>query len=285
MARLGSDISEIGYWSEIKLDIIRDYAGAYSRILTAQRRPRLAHIYIDAFAGAGYHMARGSGDLVWGSPANALLIVPPFKEYHFIDLERGNIDTLREMVQSRSSGPYDPASVFLYNADCNQILIDTIFPRVRYEDYRRGLCLLDPYGLHLAWRVIEAASRMRSVEIFLNFPILDMNRNVLRRDASKVAPSQLARMNRFWGDESWRQAAYSTDGNLFGFEEKTTNEAMVQAFRLRLRELAGFSHVSEGMAMRNTTGAVVYYLIFASHKPAAARIVQDIFAKHRDRRS
>ncbi len=31
-------------------------------------------------------------------------------------------------------------------------------------------------------------------------------------------------------------------------------------------------------------GAVVYYLIFASHKPVAARIVQDIFAKHRERR-
>ena len=27
---------EINYWSEIKLDIVRDYAGAYSRILAAQ---------------------------------------------------------------------------------------------------------------------------------------------------------------------------------------------------------------------------------------------------------
>lgn len=284
MTKRRSDISEIGYWSEVKLDIVREYAAAYSRILAGQTRTRLAHIYIDAFSGAGYHIARGSGDLVWGSPTNALALSPPFKEYHFIDLDQGNIDALRTLIESRTSGPYDAQSVYLYNADCNDILIEEIFPRVRYEDYRRGLCLLDPYGLHLDWRVIEAAGRMQSIEIFLNFPILDMNRNVLRRDSSKVEPTQVARMNRFWGDESWRAAAYTTEKNLFGFEEKTANEAMVAAFRRRMMEVAGFAHVSDGMPMRNSTGATVYYLLFASQKPVARKIVSDIFRKHADRR-
>jgi hypothetical protein len=75
--------------------------------------------------------ARGSGDLVWGSPTNALALSPPFKEYHFIDLDQGNIERLRMLIQSRLSGPYDPQSVYLYNADCNDILIENIFPRVR----------------------------------------------------------------------------------------------------------------------------------------------------------
>ena len=35
--------------------------------------------------------------------------------------------------------------------------------------------------------------------------------------------------------------------------------------------------------MRNTQNAVVYYLYFASHKPVAQGIVEDIFAKYRDR--
>jgi len=284
LTRRRSDISEIGYWSEVKLDIIKDYAAAYSRILAAQARPPLTHIYIDAFSGAGFHKARGSGELVWGSPANALALSPPFKEYHFIDLDQGNIDTLRTLIQSRPSGPYDPQSVYLYNADCNDILIENIFPRVRYEDYRRGLCLLDPYGLHLDWRVIEAAGRMRSIEIFLNFPILDMNRNVLRHNLAKVDPSQIARMNRFWGDESWREAAYTTQENFFGFEEKTANETMVEAFRRRMREVAGFAYVSDGMPMRNSTGATLYYLLFASQKPVARKIVSDIFKRHADRR-
>ncbi|MCF6289821.1 MAG: three-Cys-motif partner protein TcmP [Desulfobacterales bacterium] len=77
---------EIGYWSEVKLDILREYANAYSHILSSQRNPSLYHIYIDAFAGAGKHISKSTGEFIPGSPANALLIDPPFREYHFIDL-------------------------------------------------------------------------------------------------------------------------------------------------------------------------------------------------------
>ena len=66
MTKRRSDISEIGYWSEVKLDIIREYAAAYSTILIAQRRPALKHVYIDAFSGAGFHVAKGTMGLIWG---------------------------------------------------------------------------------------------------------------------------------------------------------------------------------------------------------------------------
>ena len=35
---------EIGYWSEVKLDIVRDYAAEYSKILSAQKFPALYHV-------------------------------------------------------------------------------------------------------------------------------------------------------------------------------------------------------------------------------------------------
>lgn len=275
-------ISEIGYWSEIKLDIIQEYACAYSVILNNQKNPRLEHIYIDAFAGAGYHITKTKGELVWGSPLNALLVDPPFCGYHFIDLDSGNTDVLEIQAKSRTKGPYDPNTVNVYNADCNQLLLDKIFPLVRYDDYRRGLCLLDPYGLHLNWEVIYQAGKMRSLEIFLNFPIYDMNRNVLRHDTSKVDPKQFERMNRYWGDDSWRKVAYSAEENLFGFEEKTTNKILSEAFRIRLKKVAGFSYVPEPIPMRNSKGAIIYYLFFASHKPVASKIVTDIFNKYKN---
>jgi three-Cys-motif partner protein len=283
--REGLGVSDIGPWTEIKIDIVRDYAAAYSRILSAQARPRLKHAYIDAFAGYGVHRAKGSGDLVWGSPTSVLLVSPPFAEYHFIDLDQGNIDTLEEMVRSRTIGPYDPNATHFYNADCNHVLLSDVFPRVRYEDYARALCLLDPYGLHLDWSVIRTAGHMRSVEIFLNFPIMDINRNVLRHDRSDVDPIQVERLTRYWGDESWRAAAYSTAGNLFGFEEKTSNAALAEAFRTRLKSVAGFAFVPQPIPMKNSRGAVVYYLYFAAQKPAAEKIVKDIFAKYRSGRT
>ena len=92
---------EIGYWSEIKLDIIKDYAAAYSRILTSQKKPSLYHIYIDAFAGAGKHISKKTGKFVLGSPMNALLVEPPFREYHFIDLDQQKIASLEEIAGSR----------------------------------------------------------------------------------------------------------------------------------------------------------------------------------------
>lgn len=282
---LEDGVSRIGYWSEIKLDILREYAAAYSRILSAQQRPALRHVYIDAFSGSGIHQAKATGDLVWGSPTSVLLISPPFREYHFIDLDQGNVELLEAQVMSRTSGPYDPASVHFYNADCNKVLLTDVFPRVQYADYARGLCLLDPYGLHLDWQVIQTAGQMKSIEIFLNFPIMDMNRNVLHRNPDAVGPSQRDRLTTFWGDETWRSAAYRTEDNLFGFEEKTSNDDVVAAFRERLKSVAGFSHVPQPLPMRNSRGAVVYYLFFASQKPVAAGIVTDIFKKYQDRKA
>jgi three-Cys-motif partner protein len=89
----------IGYWSEIKLEIIGKYAKAYSTILSKQ--PSLRHVYIDAFAGAGQHISRATGTLVPGSPAIALAIEPQFNEYHFIDLDVSRVAALRQMAGGR----------------------------------------------------------------------------------------------------------------------------------------------------------------------------------------
>ena len=267
---------EIGYWSEIKLDIIKEYAAAYSRILDAQEKPSFYHVYIDGFSGAGVHVSKMSGEFVPGSPLNALNIDPPFKEYHLVDLSPEKIDYLKKKVGSRSD-------VKIYHGDCNEILLKQVLPQVKYENYRRGLCLLDPYGLHLSWQVILTAGQMRSIELFLNFPVADMNRNVLWKESEGVDPADIARMNTYWGDHSWRQVAYSTNKNLFGWEEKEDNETIAKAFQERLRKVAGFGCVPDPIPMRNSKGATIYYLYFASHKPVANSIVNDIFSKYKER--
>lgn len=269
MARFG----EIGFWSELKLEIVVKYAAAYSAILS--RQPGLAHIYIDAFAGPGAHVSRSTGDFVPGSPLNALRVVPPFREYHLIDLDGQNVRSLRERVGDR-------ADVYIYEGDCNHILLDQVFPRLRRERAQRGLCLLDPYGLHLNWEVIQKAGRLGTVEIFLNFPIMDMNRNVLWRVPEGVAPDDIDRMNAFWGDDSWRQIAYDTGGNLFGWLEKSAdNEAVATAFGERLKRVAGFTYVPTPLPMRMSTNAIVYYLFFASPNRTGAKIVEQMLDKYR----
>src|SRR5262249_27553797 len=174
------NLDEVGYWSEIKLDIIRDYAKAYSTIFTAPNQRRFHHVYIDALAGAGIHISKTTGVVIKGSPLIAVSTQPPFKEYHFIDLDGTKVSNLKKMFGNRPD-------THIHHGDCNQIMLSHVLPRVRFKAYRRGLCLLDPYGLHLRWEVIRAIGKEASIDMFLNFPIADMNRNVFWRNPEGVA--------------------------------------------------------------------------------------------------
>jgi three-Cys-motif partner protein len=159
--------------------------------------------------------------------------------------------------------------------------LEDVFPHVRFEDFRRGLCLLDPYGLHLDWAVIETAGRMKSLDVFINFPIYDININVLHHNPGTVSDIHIARMNAYWGDDSWREIAYDKSANLFGDIEfeKVSNERFASSFLERLKKIAGFSRVPKPLPMRNSKGSTVYYLFFASQKGTAEDIVTYIFGK------
>ena len=265
---------EIGYWSEIKLDIIEKYALAYSKILSN----RFHHVYIDAFAGSGMHISRTTGELVRGSPQIALDINPPFKEYYFIDKDSDKIAKLNKIALNRPE-------VHVLEGDCNSKLLTEVFPKVRREDYRRGLCLFDPYGLDLDWEVIKTAGQMRSIDMILNFPVMDMNRNVLWSNPEGVDPADIVRMNTFWGGESWKTVAYRPMPNLFGeiVEFKEDNRTIAFAFKERLEKVAGFKYVPDPIPMRNTTSATLYYLFFASQQKVADNIIRYIFDKCRNR--
>lgn len=270
---------EIGIWYEVKLAIVKEYASAYARIMDAQRRekiPSLRWFYIDAYAGSGHHVSKTSGNLVDGSPLNALNTNPPFHEYHFIDTDKGRAAELRKEVGNRQD-------VFTYSDDCNTVLLREVFPRADYSQYKRALCLLDPYNIDLTWEVIETAGKSRSIELFMNFMIMDVNRNAMRRNPDKSIASKVAQMTRLWGDESWKDEGYDQVPTLWDetVPLKVSNERFAEAFRQRLIRKAGFKFVPTPMPMKTRSNSVIYYLYFASQKEAGMDIVNDIFNKYR----
>jgi three-Cys-motif partner protein len=176
--------------------------------------------------------------------------------------------------------------------DCTDVLLNKLFPKFQYKDYRRALCLLDPYGMHLDWKVLATAGSMKSIEVFLNFPVMDINRNVKRENLNEVDADHRARMTKFWGDETWHAAMFapSNQSNFLGLLggggdvqelDKKDNEAFVAVFRKRLKEVADFKYVPEPVAMRNSKNAVVYYLFFASNNSTGEKIANHIFKKYR----
>lgn len=267
---------EIGYWSELKLEIVEKYGSAYTKAFANQKG--LKKFYIDAFSGAGVHVSKRTGGQVEGSPARALKVSPPFDHFYFIDLDKDKTKHLETLCVDRSD-------VTIHTGDSTQYLKQQLLPTIKYENFNRALCLLDPYGLHLDWEVMLQAGQSRAVDMFLNFPVMDMNRNAIWKNIGHAPKDGIERMTRFWGDDSWKQMAYkgSPQHNLFSGPDiiKQSNDAIVAGFRERLQKVAGFSVVPEPLPMKNSNTAVVYYLFFASQKPVAKKIIDDIFAKYR----
>jgi three-Cys-motif partner protein len=271
-----SGFDQIGYWSELKLEIVEKYGAAYTNAFANQ--PRLKKFYIDAFSGAGLHVSKRTGQQVEGSPARALKVLPPFDHFYFIDLDADKTAHLNTLCGGRTD-------VDIHTGDASLYLTHTVLPKIHYKKFNRALCLLDPYGLHLDWEAIAQAGQSRAVDLVLNFPVMDINRNAIWRNPDKTPQDGVDRMTRFWGDQSWKQIAYAEDpqGNLFTKPDilKQSNEAIVRAFRERLKSVAGFAFVPEPLPMKNSNNAVVYYLCFASQKPVAQKIIESIFAKYR----
>jgi three-Cys-motif partner protein len=131
---------------------------------------------------------------------------------------------------------------------------------------------------------MQIAGQLGTIDMFLNFPIMDMNRNTLLWKPELADPDHVARMTRFWGDESWKQIAWvESQPDMFGDTEqqKQPNKVIAEAFRERLKKVAGFAYVPEPLPMTNKKNAVIYYLFFAAKHPAAANIIEGIFRQAR----
>ncbi len=267
-------IDEVGYWTEIKLDILREYAEPYSQIL---RSKEFTYWYIDAFAGAGKHISRRTGEEIPGSPLNALNVEPSFDKFHFIDMDKERANIFAELAENNSK-------ILAYHGDCNDILVNEIFPTLQYSSYKRALCLLDPYGLTLRWDTIKSAGKLGTIDIFINFPVMDINRNVLSKNLASADPEDVRRMNELWGDETWQDKMYCETMDLFGDTQQIKIDnyyTLAKEFRSRLKKDAGFKFVPEPVLMRNKTGGPLYYLFFASQQDVASKIIKSIFDKYR----
>lgn len=265
----------IGSWTKIKLEIIAEYAAAYMKIMKSKR---LKVYYIDGFSGAGLHYDN-SGGLVEGSPVRVLEIPNPFRKYYFIDLDSGKTDFLKKLCETRFSNK--DTEVML--DDCNNALMK-LLPKFSRKNYDRLFCLLDPYGLDLKWAVIRKMGEMGIVDLFLHFPIMDINRNAIWKNPGKVPPDGIERMNSFWGDETWRDIAYKDSKQMSWLgdpsKEKQGNKTIADAFRERLKEQGEFKFVPDPIPLKNSKNAVIYYLFFASQNKTAYKIATHLFKRY-----
>lgn len=201
----------------------------------------------------------------------------PFHSYTFIEKTPWRIQRLRELEDE-----FPDRDIRICEGDCNRIITTEITPRIRYKRFNRGLIFLDPFGMNTEWSTIEQIAETRALEIFMNFPVMALNRTVLPNDPNALTEAQIERMNRFWGSTAWRDDIYEEVQTLFGPVEmkirRTTGQWLGRLFKKRLEEV--FPHVIDPLVMTNSRNVPLYCLIFAGHKPTGAKIIRDIFQRY-----
>jgi three-Cys-motif partner protein len=267
----------IGPWSEDKLQLLKKYLHAYTVIMQGQTWCRNGYHYIDAFAGTGKPRARDEERYIDGSPRVALTIQHPFHSYTFIEKTPWRVQRLRKLEDE-----FLDRDIRIREGDCNHIITTEITPRIRYEQFNRGLIFLDPFGMNIEWSTIEQIAETRALEIFINFPAMALNRAVLPNDPNALTEAQIERMNRFWGSTEWRGDIYEEVPTLFGPVEmkirRTTGQRLGRLFKKRLGEV--FTHITDPLVMTNSRNAPLYCLMFAGHNLTGAKIVRDIFQRY-----
>ena len=269
------EIDTIGKWSEDKLKLLKKYLEAYTKILRRQSWCR-GYYYIDAFAGSGEPLSREEGCIVDGSPRCALSIKHPFTKYVFIEIADWRVEKLKKLQQE-----FDYLDIEIKQGDCNQILQEEIIPDLPYESNKRALMFLDPFSLDIEWETLEMAAKQGTIEVFINFPIMAVNRTVLVSNIRRLSEKQIERMNRFWGTDEWHRDLYRIGTDLFGktYIEKIpqTGRSLSNLFRNRLKSV--FPEVSTPLIMRNSKNSPLYCLIFAGHKKTGRKIIESIFKR------
>jgi three-Cys-motif partner protein len=281
-----------GDWTSAKLEILGRYLTGYTTALKAQP---FRKAYIDAFAGTGYRcMGHGDAsmserllfpdlaesapqDLLDGSARLALKTQPRFDQYIFI--ERSPRRCL-ELERLKAEFPHLAQDIRVEQGEANE--------RIRAlcgKDWRsrRAVLFLDPYGMQVEWKTIEAIAATEAIDLWLLFPLgVGVNRLLTRSGDIPAAWREC--LDKLLGKRDWYDKFYRVESepNLFGANEdhvvKATSETIGRYFVDRLKEV--FPGVAEDPGvLRNSAQCPLYLLCFAAANRRGAEPALRI-AKH-----
>src|SRR5258708_8871949 len=105
---------------------------------------------------------------------------------------------------------------------------------------------------------------MGSIELFLNFMIMDINRNALRKNRDSALQSKIDQLTALWGDGSWEDAAFSSAGKLFVDPTKVSNEEFELAWRERVKTQANVQMLLRPFPTNNKKHSITSHFTFPS---------------------
>jgi three-Cys-motif partner protein len=284
-----------GGWTQRKLQVLKKYLQAYTKIFKNNARARFYSIsYVDAFAGTGTLRRPSLGGLAKylpgleesenefrkGSVTRALEVEPPFDKYIFIEKDTKKCRELESIAAQ-----FPNRTVNVINADANTALLEwcTNLNTAR----ERAVVFLDPFGASVKWEVIAALGQTRAVDLWVLFPYFAINRMLVRN--RRPPKAWAARLTSVFGTSEWENSFYSTfsfksllDSRKVDLVHKSADHRdIVDLYVKQLKQ--EFVAVSDPFPMHNSNGALLFILFFAAANERSAKtglkIANDIIGK------
>lgn len=285
-----------GSWTEEKLTKVQKYLIAY---LTALKKQEFTLNYIDAFAGSGYRENVNTGkrtdNLILsselaeqdadeyrkGSVIKALELNPGFDQYLFIEKEAKNVSRLKDVRNQYATIKH---RIEIVSSDANNYLLTLC----QHKNWRinRAVLFLDPYGMQVKWKTIEAIAATKAIDLWYLFPVGIAVNRLLKNDGDIARPHR-KRLNNIFGRDDWYDNFYKEPEthqlSLFGESnssvDKVANISVINSYFVkRLKEV--FPGVAETpCVLRNSKNSPLYSLCFAAANPKGAKIALRI-AQH-----
>ena len=272
-----------GEWTNAKLNVLAGYLCSYTTALKGKptKKQPFRKAYIDAFADTGYREIRPKEDdnsvqnlsfpdladaepqaLLDGSARLALKTEPRFDKYIFIEQSAKWCTQLEEL---KDEFPALAKDIDIRQGEANQQI-----QKICGTNWNghRAVLFLDPYGMQVEWKTIEAVANTKAIDLWLLFPLgIGVNRLLTR--SGEIPDSWRMRLNTLLGTDDWYEQFYSIETlpTLFGDEServvKASTESIGQYFVDRLKTI--FAGVAESPGvLRNSANNPLYLLCFAA---------------------
>ena len=265
-----------GNWTQSKMEIVVDYAKAYLTIMSKQSWAKT--LYFDGFAGSGLIEVDNNEEAIKGTALRILDITDPrpFDLYYFVEKDLRTKIALENNIQLNYFGK----NAHVVQDDCN-IRLKSMAKYLSDNKNFRALVFIDPYGMSVNWKSINALKGL-GIDLWILVPTgLGINR-LLKNDGD-ISDAWLLKLEKFLGlsREDIKNHFYKKkiDNTLFG-EQITLNKeksTILKAGNLYQKQLNTiFKFVSEPFVMRNSTNSIMYHFMMATNNPYALKIANEI---------
>jgi three-Cys-motif partner protein len=235
----------VGPWAKNKHYYLNTYLNT---VVVAMKDSWSSNLtYIDLFAGPGKSMVYTTGEEIDGSPIIAQKSRIPFKKYILVDKSEDNIHTLKLRCKNNNFGRTD-----FICGDCNKNI-------EKIDPCGLSIAFIDPFGLHFDFVSLEKLTFKRKMDLFINFPI-----GAIKRNLYKFLQKKDTMLDRFLGDDEWRKS--------YSIGRSQTTDFFINYYKKKMGELGYIYDITKALSpdipiKNKATRTTMYYLIYFSKHP------------------